>query len=52
MRSLAGQSFRIGFLTTFKGIVIELFKLVGIKILLSVVIALTALFIAGRHHLF
>ena len=52
LKSLVGQSFRIGFFTTFRSILIELFKLLGVKVLVSIVIALTALFIAGRQHLF
>lgn len=51
VRSLVGQSFRIGFVTTFVMIMKELFKLVGIKLAVTIVIALSALFVAGRHHL-
>ena len=50
VRSLVGQSFRIGFVTTFWMILKELFKLVGIKFAVTLVIALSALFIAGRQH--
>ena len=52
LRSLIGQSFRIGFISTFTKILRELFKLVGIKLAVALVIALSALFVAGRHHLF
>lgn len=52
VKSLIGQSFRIGFISTFSRILGELFKLVGIKLLISAVIALTALFIAGQQHWF
>ena len=52
VRSLIGQSFRIGFISTFAMILRELFKLVGIKLAVALVIALSALFVAGRHHLF
>ena len=48
--SLMGQSFRIGFATTFRMVMGEILKLVGIKLLVSLVIALTAMFIAGRHY--
>ncbi len=52
VKSLIGQAFRIGFFTTFRAVLIDLFKLLGIKVLVSIVIAVTALFIAGRQHLF
>ena len=52
VKSLIGQSFRIGFISTFSRILGELFKLVGIKLFVSAVIALTALIIAGRQHWF
>ena len=50
--SLMGQSFRIGFMSTFRMIMGEIIKLVGIKLLISLVIAITAVFIAARGHLF
>ncbi len=50
--SLMGQSFRIGFMSTFRMIMGEIIKLVGIKLLVSLVIAVTAVFIAARGHLF
>ena len=52
VRSLVGQAFRIGFVTTFVMVLKELFKLLGIKILVSIVIALTALYVAGKSHWF
>ena len=52
LRALIGQSFRIGFISTFTKILRELFKLVGIKLAVALVIALSALFVAGQHHLF
>ena len=52
LKSLVGQSFRIGFFSTFRMIMGEIIKLVGIKLLVSLVIAVTAVFIAARGHLF
>ena len=51
MQSLIGQSFATGFVTTFRKIMIEMLKLVGIKLLVSVVVAATAIFIAARNGL-
>ncbi len=47
--ALVTQAFRIGFVTTFVMIAKELFKLIGVKIFISVVIAASAWFaLAGR----
>ncbi len=47
--ALVTQAFRIGFVTTFAMIAKELFKLIGVKIFVSVVIAASAWFaLAGR----
>jgi hypothetical protein len=51
LQSLVAQSFRIGFFSTFRMIMGEIIKLLGIKLLVSLVIALTAAFLAGRHYL-
>lgn len=51
VQSLVAQSFRDGFATTFGMILRELVKLVGFKLLLSLVIAVSALFFASRHNL-
>lgn len=40
--ALVTQAFRIGFVTTFVAVARELFKLVGVKLFVSVVIALSA----------
>jgi hypothetical protein len=52
VKSLVGQSFQIGFVSTFRRVASELFKLVGVKLLVSAVIAVSALFIAGQRHWF
>ena len=47
--ALVTQAFRIGFISTFSKILKELFKLLGVKILVSIVIAASAWFaLAGR----
>ena len=47
--SLVTQAFRIGFLSTFSKILKELFKLLGVKIVVSIVIAASAWFaLSGR----
>ena len=47
--ALVTQAFRIGFISTFGKILKELFKLIGVKILVSIVIAASAWFaLAGR----
>ena len=47
--ALVTQAFRIGFISTFGKILKELFKLLGVKILVSIVIAASAWFaLAGR----
>ena len=47
--ALVTQAFRIGFISTFGKILNELFKLIGVKILVSIVIAASAWFaLAGR----
>jgi hypothetical protein len=51
LKSLVGQSFRIGFFSTMRMVIGEIIKLLGIKLLVSLVIAVTAMFIAGHHYL-
>lgn len=46
--ALVSQAFRIGFITTFVMIAKELFKLIGVKIFISVVIAASAWFALSR----
>ncbi len=47
--ALVSQSFRIGFISTFSAILKELFKLLGVKIFVSIVIAASAWFaLSGR----
>ena len=47
--ALVTQAFRIGFISTFATILRELFKLLGVKILISIVIAASAWFaLSGR----
>ena len=47
--SLVTQAFRIGFLSTFSKILKELFKLLGVKIVVSIVIAASAWFALSGH---
>ena len=47
--SLVTQAFRIGFLSTFSRILKELFKLLGVKIVVSIVIAASAWFALSAH---
>ena len=46
--ALVTQAFRIGFITTFVMIAKELFKLIGVKIFIAVVIAASAWFALSR----
>ena len=47
--ALVTQAFRIGFISTFAAILKELFKLIGVKIFISIVIAASAWFaLSGR----
>ena len=50
--SLVTQAFRIGFLSTFSKILKELFKLLGVKIVVSIVIAASAWFALSGHSPF
>ena len=50
--ALVTQAFRIGFVTTFVMIAKELFKLIGVKIFISVVIAASAWFALAGHGWF
>lgn len=47
--SLVTQAFRIGFLSTFTKILKELFKLLGVKIVVSIVIAASAWLALSGH---
>ena len=50
--ALVSQAFRIGFITTFVMIAKELFKLLGVKIFISIVIAASAWFALSGRGLF
>ncbi len=50
--ALVTQAFRIGFITTFVMIAKELFKLLGVKIFISIVIAASAWFALSGRGLF
>lgn len=52
MRDLAVSAFRLGFVKTFTEIIREIFKLIGLKVVVSIVIAVTAFFVARSTHLF
>ncbi len=49
---LARASFSLGFIQTFTMVVKELFKLAGLKLLVSMAIAAIAFFVARASHLF
>ena len=50
--ALVTQAFRIGFISTFATIMKELFKLLGVKIAVSIVIAASAWFAISGHSPF
>lgn len=50
--ALVTQAFRIGFISTFAAIMKELFKLLGVKIAVSIVIAASAWFAIAGHSPF
>ena len=49
---LARGAFRVGFVKTFTEVLREIFKLVGLKVIVSIVIAVTAFFVVRTTHLF
>ena len=50
--ALVTQAFRIGFISTFAAILKELFKLIGVKIFVAIVIAASAWFAISGHSPF
>jgi len=48
---LARSAFRVGFVKTFSEILREIFKLAGLKLVVTVVIAVIAFFVARGSHL-
>ena len=50
--ALVTQAFRIGFISTFTAILKELFKLLGVKIFVAIVIAASAWFALSGHNPF
>lgn len=48
---LARGAFRVGFVKTFSEVMREILKLIGLKFVVSVVIAVTAFFVARSTHL-
>ena len=49
---LARGAFRVGFVKTFTEVMREILKLIGLKFVVSVVIAVTAFFVARSTHMF